>query len=84
MNMTNDNQCCCSSSGCHIAASDMAPGLVSVNEVGGMGHLLTWTGHNLATLSVVVALWQSLDGGGGQVVLTMVVVGRKKQQCGNV
>ena len=55
-------------------------GLVSINEeTEGMGYLLTWAGHDLATLSVVVALWQSLNGGGGQVVLLMVVVGMKKQ-----
>ena len=39
-----------------------------------MGHLLTWDGHDLATLSVVIALWRSLDGGGGWVASSMVVV----------
>ena len=48
-----------------------------------MLYLLTWAGHNLVTISVVVALWQALDGRGGWVALMMVVVGRKKQ-CGNV
>ena len=84
MNMMNNDRCCCLSSSCHIAASDMAPGLVSVNEVGGMGNLLTWAGHDLATLSIIIAFWQSLNGGGGWVVSLMVVVGRKKQRCGNV
>ena len=40
-------------------------GSVSMRILGGMGHLLTWAGHNLATLSVMVALWWSLNGGGG-------------------
>ena len=63
----------------------MAP-LVGINEEAGRGVvLLTWVGHDLATISVVVALWQVLDGGGGWAVLSMlVVVGRKKQRCGNI
>ena len=32
MNMMNDDQCCPSSSGCHVPAGDVAPGWVSVNE----------------------------------------------------
>ena len=56
---------------------------LSMTRLGGMRHLLTWDGHDLATLSVVVALWRSLDGGGGWVASLMVVVGRK-QRRGNV
>ena len=71
-----------SSSGCHVASCDVAP-LVGVNEEAGRGVvLLTWAGHDLAT---VIALWRALNGGGGWVALLMVVVvGRKKQRCGNI
>ena len=63
----------------------MAP-LVGVNEEAGRGVvLLTWAGHEVATVIVVVALWRALNGGGGWVVSSMlVVVGRKKQRSGNV
>ena len=44
-----------------------------------MLYLLTWAGHDLITVSVIVALWQALDRRGGWVASTMVVVGRKKQ-----
>ena len=73
------------SSGCHVASCDVAP-LVGVNEEAGRGVvLLTWAGHNLATIIVVVALWRALDGGGGWVASSMVVVvGRKKQRRGNI
>ena len=74
-----------SSSGCHVASCDVAP-LVVVNEEAGRGVvLLTWAGHDVAAIIVVVALWRALDGGGGWVALSMlVVVGRKKQRRGNV
>ena len=74
-----------SSSGCHVASCDVAT-LVGVNEEAGRGFVwLTWAGHNLATVIVVVVLWWALDGCGGWVVLSMLmVVGRKKQRCGNV
>ena len=74
-----------SSSGCHIASCDVAP-LVVVNEEVGRGVvLLTWAGHDMAAIIVVVALWRALDGGGGWVASSrLVVVGRKKQRCGNV
>ena len=66
-------------SGCHIASCNVAP-LVGVNEEVGRGVVwLTWAGHNLAAIIVVVALWWALDGGGGWFVLSMLVVGRKKQ-----
>ena len=72
-------------SGCHVASCDVAP-LVSVNEDAGRGVVwLTWAGHDLAAIIVVIALWRTLDGDGGWVVsLMLVVVGRKKQRCGNV
>ena len=68
------------SSGCHVASCDVAP-LVGVSEEVGRGVVwLTWAGHDLATVVVVVALWRALDGGGGWVAWSMVVVvGRKKQ-----
>ena len=74
-----------SSSGCHVASCDVAP-LVVVNEEAGRGVvLLTWAGHDVATVIVVVVLWRALDGGGGWVaLLRLVVVGRKKQRRGNV
>ena len=74
-----------SSSGCHVASCDVAP-LVGVNEEAGRGVvLLTWAGHNLANVIIIIALWQALNGGGGWVALLMVVVvGRKKQRRGNV
>ena len=74
-----------SSSGCHVASCDVAP-LVGVNEEAGRGAvLLTWAGHDVAAVIVMVALWRALNGGGGWVVsLMLVVVGRKKQRCGNV
>ena len=73
-----------SSSGCHVASCDMAP-LVGVNEEAGRGAvLLTWAGHDVAAVIVMVALWRALNGGGGWVALSMlVVVGRKKQRHGN-
>ena len=73
------------SSGCHIASCNVAP-LVVVNEEAGRGVvLLTWAGHDMAAVIVVVALWRVLDGGGGWVASSMVVVvGRKKQRHGNV
>ena len=73
------------SSGCHVTSCDVAP-WVGVNEEAGRGVvLLTWAGHDLAAVIVVVALWRALDGGGGWVALSMVVVvGRKKQRCGNI
>ena len=44
-----------SSSGCHIASCDVAP-LVGVNEEVGRGVvLLTWAGHDLAAIIVIVA-----------------------------
>ena len=53
-----------SSSSCHVASCDVAP-LVGVNEEVGRGIvLLTWAGHNLAAVIIVVALWWALDGGG--------------------
>ena len=67
---------------CHIAASNVAPGGVN-KENGSVLYLLTWAGYDLVTVSVVVALWQALDGHGGWVALTMVAVGRKKRR-GNV
>ena len=67
---------------CHIAASDVAPSGVN-KENGSVLYFLTWAGHDLVTISLVVALWQALDGRGGWVASTMVVVGRKKR-CGNV
>ena len=74
-----------SSSGCHVASCNVAL-LVGVNEEAGRGVvLLTWAGHDLATITIVVALWQALDGcGGGVASLMLVVMGRKKQRCGNV
>ena len=74
-----------SSSGCHIASCNIAP-LVGVNEEVGRGVvLLTWAGHDLAAIIVVVVLWRALNGDGGWVALLMlVVVGRKKQQRGNI
>ena len=73
-----------SSSGCHITSCDVAP-LVGVSEEAGRGIVwLTWAGHDLAAVVVVVALWRALDGGGGWVAWSMVVVvGRKKQRRGN-
>ena len=70
-------------SGCHVASCDVAP-LVGVSEAAGRGVVwLTWAGHDLAAVVVViVALWQALNGGGGWVVWSMVV-GRKKQRRGN-
>ena len=57
--------------------------LVSVKRQGGFV-LLTCPGHDLATIIIVVALWRALDGGGGWVAWSMVVVvGRKKQRRGN-
>ena len=57
--------------------------LVSVKRRGGVV-LLTWAGHDLAAVIVVVALWRALNGGGGWVAWSMVVVvGKKKQRCGN-
>ena len=72
-------------SGCHVASCDVAP-LVSVNEEAGRGVvLLTWAGHDLAAVIIVVALWRALNGGGGWVAsLMVVVVGRKKQRHGNI
>ena len=72
-------------SGCHVASCDVAP-VVGINEEAGRGAvLLTWAGHDVATVIVVVALWRGLDGGGGWVASSMlVVVGRKKQRRGNV
>ena len=72
-------------SGCYVASCDMAP-LVVVNEEVGRGVvLLTWAGHDVAAVIVVVALWQALHGGGGWVASSrLVVVGRKKQRHGNV
>ena len=67
---------------CHVAASDVAPGGVN-KENGRVLYLITWAGHDLVTVSVVVALWRALNGCGGWVASTMVVVGRKKQH-GNV
>ena len=67
---------------CHFAASDVAPSGVN-KENGSLLYLLTWAGHDLITVSVVVALWRVLDGHGGWVASTMVVVGRKKRR-GNV
>ena len=66
-------------------SGDVAP-VVGVNEEAGRGVvLLTWAGHNVAAVIVVVALWRGLDGGGGWVASSMLVVmGRKKQRCGNV
>ena len=53
--------------------------LVSMKRRGGVV-LLTWAGHDLAAVIVVIALWLALDGGGGWVAwLMVVVVGRKKQ-----
>ena len=74
-----------SSSGCHIASCDVAP-LVGVTEEAGRGVvLLTWAGHDMAAVIVVIALWRALNGGGGWVASSMlVVVGRKKQRRGNV
>ena len=74
-----------SSSGCHVPSCDVAP-LVVVNEEAGRGVVfLTWAGHDVAAVIVVVALWRALDGGGGWVASSMlVVVGRKKQRRGNV
>ena len=73
------------SSGCHVTSCDVAP-LVGVNEEAGRGFVwLTWAGHDLAAVIVVIVLWRALDGGGGWVAVSMLmVVGRKKQQCGNV
>ena len=67
-----------SSSGCHIASCNMAP-LVSMMRLGGVLCLLTWAGHDLAALIVVIVLWRALNGGGGWVASLMLVVGRKKQ-----
>ena len=74
-----------SSSGFHVASCGVAP-LFGVNNEAGRGVvLLTWAGHDVAAIIVVVALWQALDGGGGWVASSMlVVVGRKKQRRGNV
>ena len=74
-----------SSSGCHVTSCDVAP-LVVVNEEAGKGVvLLTWAGHDVAAVIVMVALWRALDGGGGWVASSrLVVVGRKKQRRGNV
>ena len=68
-----------SSSGCHVAS------LVGVSEEAGRGVVwLTWAGHDLAAVIVIIALWRALDGGGRWVAWSMVVVvGRKKQQRGN-
>ena len=67
---------------CCVTASDMAPG--GVNKETGRGVASAYpAGHNLATVSIIVAFWWALDGGGGWVVSLMVVVGRKKQH-GNV
>ena len=73
-----------SSSGCHVASCDVAP-LIGVSEEAGRGVVwLTWAGHDLAAVVVVVALWRALNGGGGWVAWSMVVVmGRKKQRRGN-
>ena len=73
------------SSGCHVASCDVAP-LVGVNEEVRRGIVwLTWAGHNLAAIIVIIALWQALNGGGGWVAsLMLVVVGRKKQSHGNI
>ena len=72
-------------SGCHIASCNVAP-LVGVNEEVGRGFVwLTWAGHDLATVIIIVVLWRALNGGGGWVAwLMLVVVGRKKQRRGNV
>ena len=67
---------------CHVAASDVAPGGVN-KENGSVVYLLTWAGHDLIAVSIVVALWRVLDGRGGWIASTMVVVGRKKRR-GNV
>ena len=60
-------------SGCHVTSCNVAP-LVSVKRLGGVLYLLTWPGHDLAPILVIVALSQALDGGGGWVMLSMVVV----------
>ena len=67
-----------SSSGCHIASCNMAP-LVSMKRLEGVLCLLTWAGHDLAAIIIIIELWQVLNGGGGQVASSIVVVGRKKQ-----
>ena len=73
-----------SSSGCHVTSCDVAP-LVGVNEEAGRGVvLLTWAGHDVAAVIIVVALWRALNGGGWVASLMLVVVGRKKQRRGNV
>ena len=72
-------------SGCYVASCDMAPWVVVNEEVGRGVVLLTWAGHDVATVIVVVALWRALHGGGGWVASSrLVVVGRKKQRRGNV
>ena len=71
-------------SGCHVASCNVAP-LVGVNEEVGRGVvLLTWAGHDRAAIIVVVVLWRALNGDGGWVASLMLVVGRKKQQRGNI
>ena len=77
MNMMNNDQCCHSSSGCHVEASNVAPGLVSVNEETGRDGApayLSWAqpGHPQHCHCVVVVaqwwLWMGciVDGGGGK------------------
>ena len=69
-----------SSSGCHVASCNVASLVVDNEEVGRGVVLLTWAGHDVAAVIIMVALWRALDGGGGWVASSrLVVVGRKKQ-----